>query len=414
MNKLWNQECRRVLRDMKKCIAVIGGNNNECLRAREFNNLMDNDKLAVNPFNGLWLTIGWLECDDCICRCGQFRMEDVYDNLLTMKIKYLKLRWLRGPGRTEKCLLEKFLLRFLAKSQSLEDLHLIEAPRGILLEQGDWLKDDARLPKSRTIKLGHDMDLGKDQFGDHRANFLEIVARAPNLEAVQNRLRLDVLGSLPLEKMHIIKNLEILRFYESLQEAELRLLWDKVRESKLKLHALAIYRFAPLGNITKECYLDGLVSIIRSSSESLRTMEPDCGATSALKAIAYRLPPLSNVMKLKLTISTAADVRVTQQFQRWPLPPIFPNLTTVSISFLTEVHSFYTEGNELFLWTTVTDVEVECEEIRDVNLAELGDVFPNARTLVISPRSNSLDLVKLEQIWSAVGRPWNDLVSRER
>ena len=138
----------------------------------------------------------------------------VYGNLLKMNIKYFELNlWDRG-WRSGTCMLEKFILRFLATSQTLESLHLIKAPPGILLERGDWHKDEAQLPKLRTVKLGNQMDLQEKGFEINSINFLEIVARAPNLEQVQNRLRLDFVGSLPLEKVHIVKNMVLPRVCE--------------------------------------------------------------------------------------------------------------------------------------------------------------------------------------------------------
>ena len=182
-------------------------------------------------------------------------------------------------------------------------------------------------------------------------------------------------------------------------------LWDKVRESELKLHALALYGFVPFGNFTEEHYLDGLISIIRSSSETLRVMEPDYRATLDLKTVSNRLPPLSNVKKLILNIFTAADVRIAHEFQRRPLASVFPNVTTVMFCWSGKVQSFIAEGCQQFPWTTVTKVGIKCPAIenlnRDGNFAQFGLLFPNACTLEISPESKFFHVLEFQQIWSS-------------
>ena len=78
--------------------------------------------------------------------------------------------------------MEKFILRFLATSQSLEKLHLIRAPPRIFLERGNWHQDEARLPNLKTIKLAYELDVEEDGFKNHSANFSAIVALAPNIQ----------------------------------------------------------------------------------------------------------------------------------------------------------------------------------------------------------------------------------------
>ena len=398
VNKLWNRECRRVLRDTRKIMAVIKWDN-LCLRAREFNDMVGN--LAVNPISGLCVTVDQHECEVGLWGSS---MEDIYGNLLNMNIKYLQLLWY-DEGRSDRCALEKFILRFLATSQTLENLHLMQAPPGILLEQEDWHSDQVRLPNLRTIKLGFKIDLEEDGFENHRANFSAIVARAPNLQEVQNRVCLDFIEGVPLEKMHIIKNLDIMRAYQLLCDVELLFFWDKYQKSQLKLHALALNGIVPFVFFTKEIYLHWLTAIIRSTSESLRTMEPDYFATLALKAIAGRLPPLGNVTKLIVKMFTVSDVRIAHELQQRPLASMFPNVTTVLFTCSESVQSFITEGPQLFPWTTVTKVEVKCWEIGNlpelrINVAELGLVFPKARTLKISPGAKRFDPVQVLQILS--------------
>ena len=87
VNKLWNQEYRRVLRDTKKIVAAIKGGN-LCARAREFSDMVGN--MAVNPFSGLCFTVDQHECE--VGLWGS-RIEDIYGNLLNMNIKYLELMW---------------------------------------------------------------------------------------------------------------------------------------------------------------------------------------------------------------------------------------------------------------------------------------------------------------------------------
>ena len=167
------------------------------------------------------------------------------------------------------------------------------------MKQGNWHKEEARLPKLRTIRLEHDRDMDADRFEKGRDDLLEIVSRAPNLQDVQSRFSLDCIESLPLEKMHNLDNIMFPRSQQWDEEAKVGLLWDKFRESEPMLHAIKLYDCPPLpfGRFTKGRYVDGLVYIIRSSSESLRAMELDYGATLDLEAISDRLPPLSNETK---------------------------------------------------------------------------------------------------------------------
>ena len=304
-------------------MAVIKGDN-LCSRAREFNDMAG--KLAVNPYNGLSLTVHRHKCKASIRKS---KMEDIYGNLLKMNVKYFELLWF-DEGRSDMCPLEKFILRFLATSQSLQDLHLIHVPPRILLEQGDWPTDEARLPKLKTIRLGFHLDLEQVEFSNQKGNFLELVSRAPNLQEVHNRLCLDWIESIPQEKMHIVKNIRLQRVYQQKEDVTMRVLLDKFRKSEPKLHCLTLNRFVPFGNFTEQFYLTRLVSIIRFSSATPRTMEFDYGATLDLKIIAGSLPLLSNVTKLNLKISMMGDPRIVQQFQQLPLAPLFTNVTTVS------------------------------------------------------------------------------------
>ena len=63
----------------------------------------------------------------------QYRTKEMYN---------FELLWY-DAGRTGRCLLEKFTLRFLASTQSLEKLHLMQAPRGIPLETETGTKSPA-------------------------------------------------------------------------------------------------------------------------------------------------------------------------------------------------------------------------------------------------------------------------------
>ena len=194
------------------------------------------------------------------------------------------------------------------------------------------------------------------------------------------------------------------RVYQEKEDITMRLLLDKFRKSEPKLHSLSLKRFVPVGNFTEQFYLTGLASIICSSSESLRTMEFDYGATLGLKTIAERLPLLSNVTKLNLNISMLGDPRIVQQFQRLPLAPLFANVTTVSVACTgdtEDARSFRAEGGGMFPWTTVTAVELKCEGLRHINVTELGFVFANARTLEISPACKSFYDFEFKKVWSS-------------
>ena len=201
------------------------------------------------------------------------------------------------------------------------------------------------------------MDLEEYGFIGHRANLFAIVVRASNLQEAQNRFSLDWIEFLPLDNMHIIQNIMFPRVHQWDEEAKMDLLWGKFRESEPKLNALSLHECPPLpfGRFTKGRYVDGLVSITRSSSKSLGTLELDYGATLDLEAISDRLPPLNNVTKLNLNISKAAEACTVHEFPRRPLASICPNVTTtVSFFISSNVQSFGAGDSQLFPWTTVT------------------------------------------------------------
>ena len=90
-----------------------------------------------------------------------------------------------------------------------------------------------------------------DRFENHRDNFLEIVGQAQNLQEVQNRLSLNCIERIPVEKMHILKNVMLPRVDQWEEKGKMRLLWENFLESEPKLHVLSLHRFVPFGNFTK-------------------------------------------------------------------------------------------------------------------------------------------------------------------
>ena len=55
----------------------------------------------------------------------------------------------------------------------------------------------------------------------------------------------------------------------------------------------------------------------------------------------------------------------------------------------------------MFPWTTVTVVELKCEGLRHINVAELEIVFPNARTLEIFPACKYFYDFEFKKVWSS-------------
>ena len=177
-----------------------------------------------------------------------------------------------------------------------------------MLEQGEWLKLEAQLPKLKTLS-----------FEDyHRANFLELFARAPNLKEVQSSCPLNWIESVPLEKMHIIRNVVLFEI------AKIGLLWQKFLQSEPKLHTLTLRGRGFRSSATKEEYLNGLLTVLHSSCDSLRRLKIDCECMYDAGIIAERMPVLKNVTEL-VFISTTWGQRSAPQFRLGPIE-FFPAL----------------------------------------------------------------------------------------
>lgn len=107
VNKLWKREARSVLRNERKCLAVIDGAIS-CLRASDLNDMVG--ALTMNFFNGLFIRCTG-SSGNYRCEAG-LRMEEVCGNLLNMPIKHLKIEWSHSDSH---CVLYKFMLRLLTR-----------------------------------------------------------------------------------------------------------------------------------------------------------------------------------------------------------------------------------------------------------------------------------------------------------
>ena len=363
------------------------------MKAKEFNDMME--KSAASPFNGLSITIE--ETHEC-------NAEDVCGNLLDMPVKYLDFSWQKRPG-SKICALGSFILRLLATSQSLESLNIMRAPTEVIFEQVDWPKPQAQLPKLRTLNFENQKSMGREKFeGYDRANFLQLLARAPNLEEVQSRCPLDWLQPIPLEKMHIIRNVVLFEMNGE-DIAKIGPLWQKFLQSEPKLHSLSIRGRCIHNSVTKEEFRHGLVSVLHSSCDSLRRLKLDCDCMWDVRIIAEKLPVLRNVTELIFS-ATYFDPVTSLQFRRWPLARVLPSVIAVSfwsVAFFS-VWSFEAENHEVYPWETVTQVKLQCWNLCAAHVADLGVMFPNTRIFEAELRDRYDDYYgfPFEQVWSSL------------
>ena len=200
VNKTWISEARRVLRDERKCLVFISGEN-PCSRAAELNDLLGSFSTTVIPFNGISITIDPHVCD---IHLGQRRIDEIYGNMMQlMDVKYLHFKW-STYGNVEKCPLGQVILRFMARSASLEELRIEEIPMNVRLEPENALEEDPReLPNLEILKLPQSQ-LERML----KANLFKVLSdRAPQLAALENEFFPELIGLLSPEKLHILKTL---------------------------------------------------------------------------------------------------------------------------------------------------------------------------------------------------------------
>ena len=205
----------------------------------------------------------------------------------------------------------------------------------------------------------------------------------------------------PLHEMHIIQDM---RFTWDAQDYEttVRLL-DRLGEYGPKLHTISVERSRmSQGNL--EDYLNRFSSIIRSSSESLRKVKLDYRSALDMKIIQNRIPALRNVTTLEFQVPQGRNALIARYHLRSPLAQIFPNVTTVSFATESAVNLAEYAGRdyvgEKFPWVTVKEVRFLCLQVSDVNVRELGLLFPFLRKFEAYVYSDVAPIFPFQELWS--------------
>ena len=396
MNKLWNYEARSVLRDKRKCVAVICGER-PCLRAKELNTVLGS--LNVNFFNGLSIIIEYHASE--LSRITTI-VEDVYENIMETPWKYLEFK--RRPVGTESCLLGQLMLRLLSKSLTLEELVITDLPGAIQQRDTHAAGSAFELPKLRILHVP-----GSSMYQGGRDFLRSLLAGAPNVQELQTIVTPQWIPIIPVEKLSIIKMFFIPFLYgEHITANEAIRLLDIFCASEPKLTSLAAYR--PSFRGANANYYDRLASVVYSSSETLREVELDSFSVYSLSMTrrAKLFPPvLRNVENLKFEVLAGTDSNISRYFLRVPLAQMFPNVTRVKFFAVSWSRDYFRdndemEQNEIFPWPAVRELQLENVVWCDERVAEIGILFPYLVSLeVIFPTVVRESHVPFRQLWSS-------------
>ena len=234
-------------------------------------------------------------------------------------------------------------------------------PVDVSYEAGVGPGMEPELPKLKTLTVGYDGTfIDEREFEEcYRRKFLTILGRAPNLVEVKTIFDLRWTADVPLEKMHTIQNMNF--FYEP------------------KLHTISVQRSRMTQGNLENC-LDRFSSIIHSRSESLRKVKLDYRSALDLKIIRDRIPRLGNVKTLEFQVPQGRNALIARYLLRSPLSQIFPEVTNVSFSTAFDVNLAEYTGRdyagEEFPLVDVKEVKFLCLQVSDVNVLELGLLFP--------------------------------------
>ena len=404
VNKLWNYEARCVLRDRRKCVAVIDGDH-PCLRAKKLNGMLGS--LNVNFYNGLYIVIGRHISGVSLNRKS---VEDVYGNLVTWPWKYLEVKW--GMYLKQDCLLGQLILRLMCRSLTLEQLCIKDIPRGVELKAKNREQGELELPKLKILQLPD------GSFHFPREDLLPgVLARAPNVEELRNIVEPDWMPLISVEKLKIVKKLRIPYMYgDAYTDNEAIRLLDIFCASEPKLSTLIahkpLFRTGGNNNIRRmREYLDRLTSIIYSSAGTLREVKMESASMYKLGCILREklVPPvLKTVECLTFEISEGPDFDIAHYLLKTPLAQIFPNVMTVTFTakypnyFSNEVEEVLFAEDEMFPFCDVTEVKFDDLRVDDQTVTELGALFPKLCFLEITWNQGSESYIPFRQIWSSL------------
>ena len=425
VNKFWNYEARSVLRDQKKCVAVIKGNK-PCSRAKKLNDMLGS--LAVIPFNGLDVKInGYHHCGP---EFFHGKTEEIYRNLLKMPLKYLNFLWRNGiyASQTGECVLSQILLTLMQSCLTLEHLHISDIPRNIELDRNKGHeKVTSQLPKLKTLELLDGKNLTESlleslQLGrryDYRtyneeiffwSNLLSIISgRAPNLEELKNMVDLDWIQYVPTEKFRIFKNIKLPSFWGSMEE-DLKLMNKLCIEGPRICTLNTEFPRVPPGYLRIDLYWTLLFDILCRSSGSLQQVMLDSRSAFMLRKFAWRMQPLAIVKHLEFELSGQEEASISRFLTPVTLAKLFPSISAVTINWNHHrVPPRVDQGAEfrcpaVFPWPAVTKVTLRRYGLRNQSIRDLAILFPNLRTLVLPCIKNYKPGNSFRQIWSQLPR----------
>ena len=398
VNKFWNYEARCVLRDKKKCVAVIDGDH-PCVNAKKLNETVGS--LNLKFFNGLSLTRK-RRSGQSECLLTSEKVEEAYENLLRMPWKYLETDW--TGCMTEDCVLGQFILRLMSRSLTLEHVIMKYVPEKFKLKEENRPQEEFELPKLKTI-----------EFSEHSikscpALLPTLLARARNVEELHTVFSPTSIPSLPTDALKMVKKLRfpsyIFVFLHAYEETMRSLNILGASEAKLSTVIAEGQFFLHGNNQMIHDYCHRLISIISSHSETLRELKIDSW-TIYCSVLANHFPQvLKNVENLTFEIYQGADPGIARYLLKLPLAQIFPNVKSVKFSASGSQQRYMEIENDGMLpWPAVKEVKFEDLVCSDRMVEEIGLLFPNLCCLEISfldEDSASPSSFPFRKIWSTL------------
>ena len=403
MNTVWNYEARCILRDKRRCVAVIDGDC-PCERAEKLNETLGH--LNVNFFSGLSITAEDHNCGVLLCHKA---VEDACGNLLKTPWKYLEYDW--RTYRNIDCILGQFILRLMLRSLTLEQLVIKSMPPSMELKDKSGPEGAFELPRLKFIQVP---DFVVWHFHDLLS---DLMSRAPSIEELGNVVEARCIPEMPAEILRIVKKLQIQTYvysYDTRNAIVTSL--DKFCESQATLTSLVAdlprIPYDYYGNFQRmmQGYFDRLTSIITSSSDTLRDVKLD----SIFMYMSLRTQPFPVVMKnvenLAFAIHGEDDAAVARYLMRMPLAEIFPSV--VSVKFSTDKEKFRLapsiepqEEDQIFPCPFVKEAKFKNSVSSDLVIKELGILCPHLCRLelcFLDPTRTSSSSIPFRQIWSSV------------
>ena len=314
VNRNWNYETRTLLRDLRKVTAVNKGDR-PCYALR----CLDSDlsRMTVNPYTGLCLNIPNHPASLCTKTTAN------YNFLLDqMPLKRLKINWEWSNKTESRCPVVKFISKVLSKHASqLEELIFQQLP----LDRTPLKFKLESLPKLKIVRFpeclgGEHVPVGFASYLIDCAPALEVL----DLEFCATGLRSLQQNGVPLDRLHVIKNL---RFYPHPSSTE------EIRKFALtspQLEKFTVYAPGP-GRENVSAAWDAIRLLFQSSATSLKWLKIDSTVLAMFRSMG--IPALENLETLTIGMAPGnyTDREILKEIYCLDFTWYFPKILSVTV-----------------------------------------------------------------------------------